>query len=315
MIHPISNVTESTVVMSKAYPVIRELAHKYKLKVIGKKDSNWNISEEFAQFHMARDDGMILGTVGVNREGQYYFRSVINSKDRGRNREDRFRYLATKPSSLMRSIDKNKLIPESTKDIINKMGHVREAVKVAIREYANVNKTTMMDGAEMHDILRVVFGYQDINKLPIESIDKFRKVLDSYNEVDKTREAKLNVVKEKFDKPIKFLMYDDTKTLIKGSMKVRVEFNHYYSLDEVTVEDMECQRVRTFMDDADISPLMAMFKVKLQQEYPDVEFVGDEGFFPTCSEKYIDELGVFKIDTDGWRHDNYPGSPQWVFFL
>ena len=313
MIHPISDVTESTVIMSKAYPVIRELVHKYKLKVVGSKLAGWNSNVEFAQFYMARDDGMILGTVGVNREGQYFFRSVIHCKERGRVREDRYTYLGLKPSSLMRSIDKNMLIPSRTEDIINRLGHVREAVKAALRGHDNVNKSTMMDGAEMHDILKVVFGYQDINKLPIESINKFRKVLDSYNEVDKTREDKLNLVKEKFDKPIKFLMYDDTKTFLKGSMKVRVAFNQYYNLDETIVESVECQRVRTFMDDTDISPLMAMLKVKMQQD--ETPFAGDEGFFPLCGDKYIEELGIVKVDTDGWRHDNYPGKPQWLFFV
>lgn len=317
LVHPIaaSEVSESTVVMSKVYPLVRELVHKYKLKVMGKKLSNWNSSEEFSHFYLARDDGFVVGTVGINREGQYTFRTGIRPKDRGRTREDKMTYMATKVSSMMRSIEKNKLLPENTVEVMNYLGHTREAVQYAIKEYDHVSKSIMVNGAELHDILKVVFSYQDLKNLPSDSIVKFKKVLDSYDEVDKTRQAKLDVVKEKFSKPIKFIAYDDTKTFLKGTMKLSVGLHDNFNLDGVRVDEVTCQRVRTFMDDAEIAPLMAMFKVKLQQTDSNMSFMGEEGFFPECGEKYVEELGIVKVDTDGWRHDNYPSKPQWIFFV
>lgn len=146
-------------------------------------------------------------------------------------------------------------------------------------------------------------------------MEKFKKALDTYDEVDKTRQAKLDVVKEKFDKPIKFISYDDTNTFLKGTMKLSVGLYDNFNLDDVRVDEVECQRVRTFMDDTEIAPLMAMLKVKLQQTDSNTEFVGEEGFFPNSGERYVDELGIVKVDTDGWRHDNYPSRPQWIFFV
>lgn len=317
LVHPIaaSKVSESTVILSKVYPLVRELAHKYKLMVIGKKESNWNTSEEFCKFHMARDDGFVVGTVGINREGQYFFRTGIRPKERGRTREDKMTYMATKVSSMMRSVEKNRLLPESTAEVMNHLGHTREVVKYAINEYSHVSKNVLVDGSELHDILKVVFGYQDAKNIPISSMEKFKKALDTYDEVDKTRQAKLDVVKEKFDKPIKFISYDDTNTFLKGTMKLSVGLYDDFNLDEVRVDEVECQRVRTFMDDTEIAPLMAMLKVKLQQTDSNTEFVGEEGFFPHCGERYVDELGIVKVDTDGWRHDNYPSRPQWIFFV
>lgn len=317
MIHSImsSEIPESTVIMSKVYPLVRELAHKYKLKVVGKKLANWNSSEDFNHFYMARDDGMVVGVVGINREGQYTFRTVMKAKERGRTREDKMTYAATKVASLMRSIDKSQLLPDNTLDVLNRLGHLRYVVGEVIEKYSDVSKHTMLNGVELHDLLKVVFDYQNINKLPQESIDKFKKVLDTYDEVDKTRQAKLDLVKETFGKPIKFLMYDKTKTFLKGTMKLSVEFYDTFNLGAVRVDEVECKRVRAFMDDVDIAPLMTMFKVKIQQDSSGVDFVGEEGFFPTCGARYEEELGIVKYDTDGWRHDDYPGKPQWIFFV
>lgn len=317
LVHPIagSAVPESLVVMSKVYPLVRELAHKYKLMVIGTKTANWNSSTEFNSFFLSREDGMIVGKVGVNREGQNYFRSVIRSKDRGRTSEDRMSYLAVKVPSLMRTIEKNKLLPDDSKEVINKLSHLSSLVSSVLSEHSNVSKSSGYAGSEIHELLKVVFGYQQVSDLSQDSIARFRKSLDEYNQVDETRVAKLNLVKEVFDKPIKFLMYDDTKTFIKGSMNIGVKFNDYYGLDEARVVEMESKRVHTFMDDPDIAPRMAMLKVMIQNRNQNEEFVGEESFFPIDSEGYFPDLGIYKVDTDGWRYDNFPSKPRWIFFV
>jgi hypothetical protein len=96
-------------------------------------------------------------------------------------------------------------------------------------------------------------------------------------------------------------------------MRLDIKFDEYYRLDEVKVIEMEAQRVRTFMDDPDIAPRMAMLKVMVQRTSD--EFDGEEGFFPRSGEGYHEELGIYKLDTDGWRYDNFPSKPQWIFFL
>lgn len=315
LVHPImsSEIPESLVIMSKAYPLVRELVHKYRVMVIDTKPAGWDSTPAFNSFLLSRDDGIIVGKVGINREGQNYFRSVTMRKERGRTADDRMTYYAAKVSSLMRTIDKQKLLPTHSEEVLNKLSHLGAFVNNVVAEHDDVNKRSPYGGSEIHQMLKVVFGYQSVNSLSQDSIDKFRKSLDEYEQVDKTREIRLNMVREVFDKPIKFIMYDDTKTFVTGSLNLGVVIDLQYRVDDVKVAGMECKRVRTFMDDPDIAPRMAMLKVAVKNKHPDIEFVGEEGFFPVDGEGYYSELGIYKIDTDGWRYDHFPAKPRWIF--
>jgi hypothetical protein len=303
---------EAEVIMSRGYPLLRELIHKYKLVVMGKRNP---LNPDSNTFMLSREDGIIVGCAGYSeREGVYFFRSVTKPKERGRSSEDRFTYKSVKLPALMRTIEKQKLIPDSYMEVINKLSHMNTVVSSVISKHNNYGKSTGgFSGASIHELLKVAFGYQDMSSMPTDSIDFYRKALDEYNQVDETRVSRLNMVKEVFDKPIKYLSYDSTGTFIKGSMRLDIKFDEYYRLDEVKVAEMWAQRVRTFMDDPDIAPRMAMLKVMVQKTSD--EFDGEEGFFPRHGEGYHEELGIYKLDTDGWRYDNFPSRPQWIFFL
>jgi hypothetical protein len=316
LVHPImgSVLPEAEVIMSKGYPLLRELIHKYNLVVMGKRHPN---NPDSSSYMLSRQDGMVIGCAGYdNREGSYFFRSVNTPKERGRSAEDRFTYRSVKVPSLIRTIEKFKLIPKDSLEVVNKLSHMGSLVSKVIEKHGSFSKGYGgFSGATIHELLNVAFGYRDMNSLPIDSIDFFRKALDEYNQVDETRVARLNVVKEVFDKPIKFLAYDSTGTFIKGSMHLSVSFDDGYRLDEVKIMKMEAERVRTFMDDPDIAPRMAMLKVMAQKNSSATEFVGEEGFFPQYAEGYHDDLGIYQVDTDGWRYDNFPSKPQWIFFV
>jgi hypothetical protein len=214
----------------------------------------------------------------------------------------------------MRTIEKQKLIPDSYMEVVNKLSHMNTVVSSVISKHNSYSKNSGgFSGASIHELLKVAFGYQNMKSLSTDSIVFYRKALDEYNQVDETRVNRLNMVKEVFDKPIKYLSYDSTGTFIKGSMRLDIKFDEYYRLDEVKVAKMEAQRVRTFMDDPDIAPRMAMLKVMVQKTSD--EFEGEEGFFPRSGDGYHEELGIYKVDTDGWRYDNFPSKPQWIFFL
>ena len=316
LVHPVmaTALPEAEVIMSRSYPLLRELIHKYKLMVMGKRHPH-NQNPEREQFMLSREDGIIVGCAGYDsREGHYFFRSVTKPKERGRSSEDRFTYTSVKLPSLMRTIEKQKLIPDSYMEVVNKLSHMNTVVSNVISKHNSYSKNSGgFSGASIHELLKVAFGYQDMSSMPTDSINFYRKALDEYNQVDETRVNRLNMVKEVFDKPIKFLSYDNTGTFIKGSMCLAISFDDYYRLDEVKVAAMWAQRVRTFMDDPDIAPRMAMLKVMVQKTSD--EFDGEEGFFPRSGEGYHEELGIYKVDTDGWRYENFPSRPQWIFFL
>jgi len=314
LVHPVmaSVLPEAEVIMSRGYPLLRELIHKYKLVVMGKRNP---LNPDSNTFMLSREDGIIVGCAGYSeREGVYFFRSVTKPKERGRSSEDRFTYKSVKLPALMRTIEKQKLIPDSYMEVINKLSHMNTVVSSVISKHNSYSKNSGgFSGASIHELLKVAFGYQNMKSLSTDSIVFYRKALDEYNQVDETRVSRLNMVKEVFDKPIKYLSYDSTGTFIKGSMRLDIKFDEYYRLDEVKVTEMEAQRVRTFMDDPDIAPRMAMLKVMVQKTSD--EFEGEEGFFPRSGDGYHEELGIYKVDTDGWRYDNFPSKPQWIFFL
>lgn len=314
LVHPVmaSVLPEAEVIMSRGYPLLRELIHKYKLVVMGKRNP---LNPDSNTFMLSREDGIIVGCAGYSEsERVYFFRSVTKPKERGRSSEDRFTYKSVKLPALMRTIEKQKLIPDSYMEVINKLSHMNTVVSSVISKHNNYGKSTGgFSGASIHELLKVAFGYQNMKSLSTDSIVFFKKALDEYNQVDETRVTRLNMVKEVFDKPIKYLSYDSTGTFIKGSMRLDIKFDEHYRLDEVKVAEMEAQRVRTFMDDPDIAPRMAMLKVMVQKTSD--EFDGEEGFFPRSGEGYHEELGIYKLDTDGWRYDNFPSRPQWIFFL
>lgn len=318
LVHPImgSALPEAEVIMSDGYALIRELIHKYKLVVMGKRHPNRQDSHDFM---LSREDGVVLGCAGYNKQdGQFFFRSVVNVKDRGRTYEDKATFTSIKVPSLMRTIEKHKLIPSSSIQVVNKIDHLGRLVHNVVDRHGNVSKNSGgFSGATIHELLKVAFNYQRMDSLPLDSIDFFKKALDEYDQVDKTRQTKLNVVREVFDKPIKFLMRDSTDTFVKGTMKVAVGFDDHFRLDKAEVVDMQAERVRTFMDDADIAPRMTMFKVILQKAHSDVLFVGEEGFYPAAGrgEGYHADLGLFKIETEGWRYDHFPSKPDWIFFV
>jgi hypothetical protein len=309
--------SDAEVIMSDAYPLVRELVHKHKLVVMGKRSPK---NPESHNFMLSREDGIVVGCAGYDkREGQFFFRSVCKIKERGRTYEDKATFSSIKLPSLMRTIEKQKLIPTNSVEVINKIGLVPRIVNdVVSKNHHNVIKGSGgFSGATIHELLKVAFNYRSMDSMPLDSIDFFKKALDEYDQVDKTREARLNMVREVFDKPIKFLMRDSTDTFVKGYVKVATDFDDQSRLNEAKVTELQAERVLTFMDDADIAPRMAMFKVVVQKDNDATPFVGEEGFYPAAgfAEGYHEDLGIFKLETEGWRYDHFPSKPDWVFFV
>ncbi len=317
MIHPImsSRITESQIIMSKAYPLVRELVHKHKLRVIHVKQANWSVDAENSSFFMTRDDGMVVGIAGFNRDGQYTFRTVVTPKERGRTTEDKMTYAAAKVSVLMRNIDKYHLLPNDSLEVLVKLNHFYDLVNIVLAKHKNVGKYNHLGGDSLHSLLKVAFGYHPLETLSLESMEKFKKILDEYDKTDKIREEKLNLVKEVFDKPIKFLMYDSTETFIKGEVNVGIKFDDEYRVDHAKPVSLKCERIENFMNDTDFASRLAMYKVLAQKEDPDMRFVGEEQFFPVGRDAYNEELGIYRVDTDGWRFDYFPAKPRWLFLL
>jgi hypothetical protein len=317
MIHPImsSRIAESQIIMTKAYPLVREIVHKYKLHVIGIKQSNWSVDDENNCFYIANNEGMVLGIAGFNRDGQYTFRTVITPKERGRTTEDRMTYAAAKVSVLMRNIEKYHLLPNDSLEVFVKLNHFYDLVNIVLAKQKNVGKHNPLNGESLHRLLKVAFGYQPLENLSLESMEKFKKILDDYDKVDKTREEKLNIVKEVFDKPVKFLMYDSTDTFLKGEINIGIKLDEDYRVDDARPVAVKCERVDRFMDDPDFASRLAMYKVLGQKDDPDMRFVGEEQFFPLGRDSYNEELGLYRVDTDGWRHDFFPAKPRWLFLV
>lgn len=316
LVHPIaaSAIPEADVIAAKAYPLIRELAHKYKLQVIARKPTSEIRSRD--KFTLAREDGFPVAVAGFNREDQFSLRNIMYVKERGRNSEDRLTYCSAKLPSLMRNINKLGLIPKDTETALSRTFNVEyNVVRPAMEQYSAITKGTWLTGDDMHDVLKIVLGYQSLNNMPQESIEKYQATLDKYKKVDETRTQRLQAVKEMFDQPIKFVMHDEVGAFVKGRMKIDIELTPELAVRNARISAYEGKRVLTFMDDTDISHRMAMYKVFLQNKHNNnASFVGDEGYFPiNTPDAFNSDLNILQV-VPSWRGEGI-GNPNWIFFL
>lgn len=314
-VHPVvTTFNDADIVGAKIYPLIRELSYKYGLVVVGRTQAHFE-DRERDKYVLSREDGFPICEVHMHN-GEFCIRNIMEHKERGRTTEDKLTYYGTKVPSLMKNIAKHKLIPASFLHVLNKHSNmVKETTLRVAKSLGAVYKSTNgVSGEKLHDLLKIAFDNQNVHNLSRESIDFYKDLLDKYRAVDETRDSRKQVFADIYDKPVKFIYYDILGSFIVGEMKINVTLDADFDPFGVTVTSVTATRKRTFMDDPEIAPRMAMLKVHLQQNHGDSSrFTGDEGFFPD-HEGYNTELNI-SVQHHGWRHEELLCAPQWVFLL
>jgi hypothetical protein len=308
-VHPFAKkVSEEIVVLNKAFPLVREMAHKYGLSVIA---MNETLSPELSSLFLAREDGIPVCKVFymVDRES-FAIRNCMVMKERGRTSEDKLTYFGKKVSFVMKTIEKEGLIPTTPLHFVTHVfgSQIGSGVDSFSESYGEVRKGSHLNGDIAHELIEIALGNRHLSTLSSESMNKVQYALDKYRAADKTREERKKEVTEVFSAPMWAIIYDSTDSFCIGKLNLTPHWGDgayttsAQSLDIQIVEPFK--RVADVTDVPELIPTMTMLKVAVQQNdsIRDKRFVGESEFFPYDFERVIPELRVIGMRS-GTRWD------------
>lgn len=300
-VHPFAKkITEEDVVTNRAFPLVRELAHKYGLLVLAKKDY---IDTKLNPLYMAREDGIPVCKVFFMPDKEAFaIRNCMNMKERGRNYEDKLTFFGKKVSFVMKVIEKECLIPTSTLQFITSV--FGDPIKYGIDSFSDafgeVRKTSQLSGETVHQLIEIALGNRHVSTLSAESMSKIQTALDKYKEADKTREERKRELSNVFSNPLWAVFYDKTDSFCIGKLNLTPTWD-----DDITVSASGLtigiaepfKRVADVTEVPELIPTMTMLKVAIEQNLymRDKKFVGESGFFPYAYEYVNTELQVIGI--------------------
>jgi hypothetical protein len=299
-VHPFAKkISEESVVLNKAFPLVRELAHKYGLSVIATREL---IEADHNELYMAREDGIPVCKVFFMRDKESYaIRNCINSKDRGRSYDDKLTYFGKRIPFVMKAIEKEHLIPTDTQQFINVVfrDQIENGVDSFSDSYGVIRKSSHgFSGDLMHHLIDIVLGNRHASTLSAESMSNIQSALDKYRETDKTREERKRELAAVFSTPMWAIIYDKTESFCIGKLNLIPKWGddtYATSAQSLTIEIAEpFKRVADITDVPELIPTMTMLKVAIQQNNSigDKKFVGESEFFPHEFDRVVTELRV-----------------------
>jgi hypothetical protein len=301
-VHPFAaKITDEQVVLNKAFPLVRELAHKYGLSVIAKRETL--VQPEYDVLYMAREDGIPVCRVYFMRDKESFaIRNCMNTKQRGSNYEDKLTFFGKKVSFVMKTIEKEHLIPTDTRQFIQNVfaDSIEYGVDRFLNSYGEVRKNNQLTGEIQHELIEIALGNRHVSTLSAESMSNIQSALDKYRAADKTRVERKRELAEVFGAPMWAIMYDKTDSFCIGKLNVLPKWggDDSTATSGVAIGIAEpFKRVADVTDVPELIPTMTMLKVAIQQSESarDKTFVGESQFFPFDFETVVPELRVIGL--------------------
>lgn len=256
-----SDELEQSLKNSRVFPLVRDLCHKFGLKVL----AETNLAGKQA-FQLCLTNGMAVGKayvrdIDVNDSltTEYCYRSPYYRKERGRDEDDKTTLRSTKVSSLIATINRVKAIPDIPKLLDKKMGKLSDAIGLMERKMGSTYKSTSeLQADEIQALLCAFLGESpNGNHITIDTI-KCKKVLDKYNEADRVRVKKLEEVDRFFRNPFYMIGADKFGHFIVGKVKITGE--KQYDIVE------PFKRYKDITERDDLIPVMTMTKLAYEDK-------------------------------------------------
>ena len=251
-----SDELEQSLKNSRVFPLVRDLCHKFGLKVLAETD----LAGKQA-FQLCLTNGMAVGKayvrdIDVNDSltTEYCYRSPYYRKERGRDEDDKTTLRSTKVSSLIATIGRVKAIRSIDEMVAKKMGKLSDAIEIMERKMGSTFKSTSeLQADEIQALLCAFLGESpNGNHITIDTI-KCKKVLDKYNEADRVRVKKLEEVDRFFRNPFYMIGADKFGHFIVG--KVKITGDKQYDIVE------PFKRYKDITERDDLIPVMTMTKL------------------------------------------------------
>lgn len=296
-IHPFAaKVTDENVVINKAFPLVRELAHKYGLSVIAMSE---RIDSKLNILYMAREDGIPVCQVFFMEDKESFaIRNCMSSKQRGSSYEDKLTFFGKRVSFVMKTIEKERLIPTDTQQFIRIVfsTQIEGGVDSFSNAYGEIRKNGLLGGEIQHQLIEIALGNRHLSTLSAEFMAKVQSALDKYRDADKTRVERKRELSEVFSAPVWAIIYDKTDSFCVGKLNLIPKWggDDAPTSDGLTIEIAEpFRRVADITEIPELIPTLTMLKVSIQQsDYSNKRFVGESEFFPYEFERVSTDLRV-----------------------
>jgi len=247
---------EQSLKASNVFPLIRDLCHKFNLRVLAETE----LAGKQA-FQLCHTNGMAVGKAFTRTNDdsklEYCYRTPYYKKDRGRDNDDKETLRSTKVSSLIATLGRVKAIPSIDKLIERKMNKLVDAKDIMEKAMGSSYKSASdLHPDEIQALLCAFLGETpNGNHITIDTI-KCQKVLDKYNEADRIRVKRLQEVGRFFSNPFYMIGADLFGHFIVG--KVKVVGDKQYEIVE------QFKRYKDITERDDLIPVMTMTKLAYQ---------------------------------------------------
>jgi D-alanine-D-alanine ligase-like ATP-grasp enzyme len=282
---------EQSLKASDVFPLIRDICHKFGLKVICETPTSVGMA-----FQLCLPNGMAVGKaftrMNDDKKLEYCYRTPYYRKERGRSDEDKETLHSTKVSSLMATLSRVKAIPSVDEMIGKKMTKLSSAREIMERAMGSAHKSTSeLQADEIQALLCAFLGESpNGNHITIDTI-KCKRVLDKYVEADRVAVKKLEEVNRFFSNPFYMIGADQFGHFIVG--KVKVVGDKQYEIVE------QFKRYKDITERDDLISVMTM--TKLSYEGRNVRM--QNGYIP-AADMYDENLdAVFFYERQATHYD------------
>jgi D-alanine-D-alanine ligase-like ATP-grasp enzyme len=282
---------EQSLKASDVFPLIRDICHKFGLKVICETPTSVGMA-----FQLCLPNGMAVGKaftrMNDDKKLEYCYRTPYYRKERGRSDEDKETLHSTKVSSLMATLSRVKAIPSVDEMIGKKMTKLSSAREIMERAMGSAHKSTSeLQADEIQALLCAFLGESpNGNHITIDTI-KCKRVLDKYVEADRVAVKKLEEANRFFSNPFYMIGADQFGHFIVG--KVKVVGDKQYEIVE------QFKRYKDITERDDLISVMTMTKLSYEGKNHRMQ----NGYIP-ASDMYDENLdAVFFYERQATHYD------------
>ena len=281
---------EAKLLADKAFPLVRELRFKYNLQAVAENKID---NGRYQAFMLCNGTGINVARVYYNQdEEQFCYYSTFYQKDRGSDSVDRRTLRSKKLSLLMANIKKNGVIPTEEFILLQHnciASHYQYAINAIVENVGSSKKNQALSAEDGQALLEIVLDGKDSNSLAGEMKNKFKQILDNYQEKDNIK-IKQDEAVDKFFKPCYMVSVDK-----RGQFVVGVVTNEeskdgnkrkYYSIVK------PFKRVANLEDYPELLSCMTMLKVYSEEKFKNEEVEYWGGFVPKFNGKHIADLDM-----------------------
>lgn len=285
---------------SPSFPLVRDLEHKFKLKVIRRAKAIGTSNQPHEAWLLGHANGIAVGKAFVqpstvnDGKDQFAFRTPYYTKERGRDRADKETVRSAKVSSLMAALSRCNAVPSLSDMETRKTKQVRAGQEVVSRQMGSNSKTNEFTADETHALLLMALGRSPNSAWVKVDQNKCQAVLDKFEEADRLKKEKAAETQRMFFSPFWMIGVDEFGDYLIGKYKLARADDGTVSCESIKAFN----RYRSYEQVPELIPLMTMVKVAYENETRKI------GVLPVIDKHDVGLDAVFFYNTQPTHYDH-----------